>query len=143
MPQSKTSQLVDQANEAFRAYSDVNDSHKRASSESDATIGKLGDMIRGDKFEENVTLGDIQKLFKQQEEQRKAAKTLGSKAYAALQAAEASYEIAVEALAKDAGLHEGFQPNARLRRPSVERGETEEKQMVEDQMDQGESEVER
>ena len=137
-----TKQLVDQANDAFRAYSDVNDSHKRSQDESNALSRRLGGLIRGD-VSEDVTLGDIQKLFKQQEEQHKAAKTLGSKAYSARTSAEASYEIALEALAKDAGLHEGFQPNARFRRPSVERGETEEKQMVEDHLDQGESEVER
>ena len=133
-----TKQLIDQANEAFRAYSDVNDTHKRASAEADALIGKLGGLIRGETTE--GSLEDLQKLFKQQEEQRKAAKTLGSKAYAARTAAEASCEIALEALAKEAGLHEGFQPIGRLRRPSVELGE--EKQMAQhDQMDQGESEV--
>ena len=135
-----TKQLIDQANEAFRAYSDVNDTHKRASAEADALIGKLGGLIRGETTE--GSLEDLQKLFKQQEEQRKAAKTLGSKAYSARTSAEASYEIALEALAKDAGLHEGFQPNARLRRPLVEQG-GEEKQSVQDQTDQGESEVER
>lgn len=127
-----TKQLVDQANEAFRAFQDIHEAYNRAVGEDEGLTKKMADLIAG---KTEGTLGDLQTLWKQNEAHCTHTKQLSGKTFHAQQAACAAYEIAVEALAKEAGLTDGMQPNAGLRRSRSE-WQTEDKQMVGQAQDQ-------